>query len=145
MDEAKINAMGSEVEAGFACKPKIKDPEKPVMFYRFHFLVCEGDRCECNAKKALSDKLRDLAKELKMDKGKNRVKITRTNCFGACRYKGVGIVYENGGDINNCVWLKKINKFDDKKWIELLGALKNGDSIRSKYQDDMIEMEEIDG
>lgn len=57
--------------------------------------------------KALSDKLRDLAKELKMDKGKNRVKITRTKCFGACRYKGVGIVYENGGDINNCVGSKK--------------------------------------
>jgi hypothetical protein len=33
------------------------------------------------------------------------------------------------------------NKFDDEKWIELFGALKNGDSLRSKYSDDAIEIE----
>mgnify|MGYP000013428889 FL=1 len=145
MSGTKINAMGSEVVEGYACKPKIKDPDKPMMFYRYHILVCDGDRCDCNAKKALSDKLRDLAKELKMDKGADRVKITKTKCFGACRYKGVGLVYENGGTTNNGVWLKKINKWDDEKWRGFFVALKNKDSVRCLYPDDIIAMEEIDG
>lgn len=88
MKEAKINAMGSEVVDGFACKPKVKDPDKPMMFYRYHILICDGDECDCNAKKALSDKLRDLAKELKMDKGQIESKSQRQNVLGLADTKG---------------------------------------------------------
>ena len=116
--------MGSEVEDGFVCKPKKLDPNKPMMHFKTHIFICEGDRCKKASKnKDLTYNLRELLKKLKLHIGKNRIKISRSGCFGACRFRGVANIYENTGANgfleNNNIWLKNIHTFDEKKWEEL--------------------------
>ncbi len=40
-DNVRLNLRGSEVVDGFVCKPKKLDPNKPIMHYKSHILVCE--------------------------------------------------------------------------------------------------------
>ncbi len=64
---AKINQMGSEVVEGFACKPKKLEPNKPIMHYKTHLFVCQGDRCKRAYREGdIAKYLREIIQELKL-------------------------------------------------------------------------------
>lgn len=120
--------MGSEVVDGYVCKPKKLISDKPIMYFKTQIFLCDGERCSAaNKNKELAAHLRELLKTMQLHTGKNRIKISRTNCFGACRFRQVAVVYENtkanGCFENNNVWLKNIHKYDMKKWEALFNDL----------------------
>ena len=127
----KKNSMGSEVIEGFACKPKDLDKNKPVMFCAIQIFVCDGHRCQSEKSLNLADKIRDIIKELGYNKGKNRVKVTRTHCNGACRFKKFAYVYKNAKSDNfdpqqsYSAW-KKVHEWTENQWKELIVSLLNG-------------------
>lgn len=134
MENKKYNTMGSEVAEGYICKPKKVDPNKPIMFFKTQIFICDGERCsKANKVKDLAGKLRDLLKELGLHRGANRIKISRTNCFGACRFRQVAVVFENtkanGNLSNNNIWLKNIHKYDENRWRELFIDLSKNNSL----------------
>ena len=127
-NDVKINEMGSEVVEGYACKPKDFDPNRPIMHYKSLLLLCDDERCSKASKN--EDKathLREMLKEMGLNKGKNRIKISRTGCYGACRFRQVCQITENtqanGNAKNNALWLKHTHKFSDEQWRELFTML----------------------
>lgn len=132
--DKNTNMMGSEVVDGFACKPKKTDPNKPIMHFKTQLFVCHDERCkQAHKTDELAGDLRDILKGMNLAKGENRIKISRTGCFGACRFRSVANIYENtrvnGYEKNNNLWLKNIHKYDEKKWRELFTALSENKSI----------------
>ena len=148
MENKIYNNMGSEVAEGFICKPKKLDPNKPIMHFKTQLFICDGERCSKTQKgNDLAGKLRDIIKELELHKGKNRIKISRTNCFGACRFRQVAVTFENtkvnGNLANNNIWLKNIHKYDESKWKELFLALSTNKELREDLYA-QVPMSEID-
>lgn len=121
----KENSMGSEVVNGFKCKPKHFDKDKPVMFFAIQLFICSGERCSQGQTNHLADKIRELILELGLNKGKNRVKVTRTLCNGACRFKNYAYLYQNPQADNfhketaYSAW-KEVDTWNTKQWTELL-------------------------
>jgi len=123
-----INEMGSEVVEGYTCKPKDFDPNRPIMHYKAQLFLCDDERCSKASKN--EDKatyLREMLKEMGLNKGKNRIKISRTGCYGACRFRQVCQITENtqanGNAKNNALWLKNTHKYSDEQWRELFSML----------------------
>lgn len=128
------NVMGSEVVDGFMCKPKKFDANKPIMHFKTQIFLCHDERCKkAHKSDELAANLRVLLKDMNLAKGENRIKISRTGCFGACRFRSVANIYENtrvnGHPKNNNLWLKNIHKFDESKWRELFTALSQNKDI----------------
>lgn len=136
----KINNAGSEVKDGFKCKPIDSDPNKPIMYYKYHIFICNGGRCERDNN--LADKLRDLTKKLHLTDGNNRIKITRSHCLGACRFSSVMLIFENSETpLNNSVWLKNIDKFNEDDFKNLFLTLSQNQNLREIYEDNLIQMQ----
>ena len=144
----KINTMGSEVQEGFECKPVVRDNSKPIMFYRSHIFACSGERCKkAHRTDEFPKRLRKMIKEVGLNTGPNRIKVSDVNCFGACRYGAVANFYVNtksatNGIINNALWIKKIHRFTEDKWKAIFSYLAKGESIDSAIEGkDHIEMQ----
>ena len=121
---SKINEMGSEVVEGYACKPKNFNPNRPIMHYKSILFVCDDQRCRKAHKEDKSIYLRELIKDMNLNRGENRVKITRTSCNGACRFRGVVQLYTTSSNLlNNALWLKETHNFDDNQWREIFKQL----------------------
>ncbi len=139
----RYNEMGSEVQEGFQCKPVYLDRDKPVMYYKSHILVCNGERCQkANRREDNPLYVRNLTKECGLSKGKDRIKVTKVNCFGACRYGGVILIYENpiaGTSLkNNGLWVKKTHKYTPEDWKEIFNRLANDKSVLEYTGEDAI-------
>lgn len=146
-NEKRYNTMGSEIAEGYICKPKKLDPNKPIMHFKTQIFVCDGERCnKANKKENLADTLRDIIKDKNLEKGANRIKISRTNCFGACRFRQVSVIFENtlsnGYLPNNNIWLKNTHKYDEQKWAELFEKLSKNDELGDEFE--KVPMSEID-
>jgi len=140
-----INEMGQEVLKGYKCKPKDFDPNRPIMHYKSLILICDGERCKKAGKEDKASHLRELIKKIGLNKGKNRIKISRSGCWGACRFRQVAYITENtqaNGNIqNNALWLKHTHKFTDKKWLELFSLLSEDKILTQELpKDDFIPM-----
>jgi len=139
MENKKINIMGSEVAKGYICKPKKLNPNRAIMHFKTHLFLCEGERCK-NAynNRDLATHLRNLLKELNLHIGSNRIKISKSGCYGACRFRSVVNIYENtkanGYLKNNNIWLKNIHKYSDKKWKELFLTLSKNSKLNNFEQ-----------
>ena len=131
---SKINLMGSEVVDGFECKPKVLDPNKPIMFYKSIVYICSDKRCQKAGSPSKAKELREIVKEMGLEKGKNRIKISRSFCQGACRFGQVAQV--NSCSPNEKLWLKKTQEFSKDMWMELFNSLKD-DKEFSKNKIDM--------
>ena len=139
--ENKINEMGNEVVAGYRCKPKNYDPNRPIMHYKTLLLVCDDERCHKASKKDTASYLREILKEMNLNQGKNRIKITRTGCYGACRFRQVCQITENtqanGNPKNNALWLKHTHNFTKEQWMQLFTLLSEDkilhNELDSKY------------
>jgi len=135
----KFNDMGNEVVDGFACKPVDFDASRPIMHYQSLIFVCDDERCHKANKGDKAESLREIVKDMKLNKGKNRIKVTRTSCNGACRFRSVVQIctntQSNGNLKNNGIWLKQTHVYSEKKWKELFTYLKNGDIIKEKLSE----------
>jgi cobalt-precorrin 5A hydrolase len=140
-NKPKINLMGSEVKDGFECKPKILEPNKPIMHYKTLIYVCEDERCSGASGKNKAKELRETIKELNLQNGKNRIKVSRSFCQGACRFRQVMQINENtqanGYLKNNGVWLKHTHKFSKEKYKELFLTLSENKPLDNFKQIDM--------
>jgi hypothetical protein len=127
----KKNAMGSETIKGFSCKPKVLDENKPIMYSALHIFICDGQRCKEVSSEDIAEKVRNIVKELELEKGENRVKVTRTQCNGACRYKIFIYAYINAmaKDFNPAfaftAW-KNADKYTNEHWKDLILSLLAG-------------------
>jgi adenosylmethionine-8-amino-7-oxononanoate aminotransferase len=121
----QINIMGSEVVQGFECKPKVLDKNKPIMHYKTLAYVCVDKRCSLASTQDKVKDLRQIVKDLNLDKGQNRIKISRSMCQGACRYRQVMQI----NDTQNNIWLKHIHKFTKKQLEELFLSLSLNKSL----------------
>jgi len=129
----KINLMGSEVVEGYECKPKKLDPNKPIMFYKSIVYICSDERCAKAGSFEKAAELREIVKEMGLEKGKNRIKISRSFCQGACRFRQVAQV--NSTSPNDKLWLKHTHKFETKDWIELFEALRDDKEFKKNKID----------
>ena len=136
--EVRLNEMGSEVVEGYTCKPKDYDPNRPIMHYKTLLLLCDDERCGKAGKDNRAEHLRNIIKDMGLNKGKNRIKISRTGCYGACRFRQVCQVTENtqanGSDKNNAIWLKHTHQFSDEQWRDIF----------KKLSEDTVLTEELD-
>ena len=136
--EVRINEMGQEVVEGFTCKPKDYDPERPIMHYKTLLLLCDDERCGKAGKTDKASELRAILKDMGLNKGKNRIKVSRTGCYGACRFRQVCQITENtqanGNSKNNALWLRHTHNFTEKDWRDLFTLL----------AEDKILLEELD-
>lgn len=142
--EKKRNIMGSEVVEGYRCKPVDRDPHRPILHFRHQIFLCAGPRCAgSDDVDAAAAALRTLAEETGRDRGADRIKITRSNCFGACRFRRVSVIYENGGTgKNNCVWLKRSHTMGRDEWEHVFQYLRDDRSLKSsRFADRLIAME----
>ena len=134
----KINEMGQEVLKGFQCKPKDYDPNRPIMHYKTLIMVCDGERCKKAGKEDKAYFLREILKDMGLNRGKNRIKVSRTGCYGACRFRQVAQITENtqanGNPKNSALWLKHTHNFTEKEWREIFTML----------SEDKILIEELD-
>jgi len=126
-NEVRINEMGSEVVEGYMCKPKDYDPNRAIMHYKTLLLLCDDERCAKAGKDDKATFLREILKDMGLNKGENRIKVSRTGCYGACRFRQVCQVTENtqanGNAKNNALWLKHTHQFDEKQWREIFTML----------------------
>ena len=88
--------MGSEVVSGFSCKPIKLVPEKPIMHFKTHIFICTDERCGgAHKNDNIASDLRDILKEIGLANAETRIKISRTGCFGACRFRSTANIFEN--------------------------------------------------
>ncbi|CAM2864056.1 cobalamin biosynthesis protein [Vibrio rarus] len=139
--QIKVNAYGNEVVAGYQCKPKHVDLDRPMLFYKHHILICEGKRCVKQGSKNLAHDLRAMLKQQGLASGPKRIKISRTMCVGACRNRSTLVIYEKNAhaerSVNNAIWLRGVEAFSEQQWQALFHALANNqpviDVVDSQY------------
>jgi (2Fe-2S) ferredoxin len=134
MENKLFNMMGSEVVSGFTCKPVKLVPNKPIMHFKTHIFICTDERCGgAHKNENIATDLRDILKEIGLANAETRIKISRTGCFGACRFRSTANIFENtrmnGYEPNNNIWLRNIHKYSKEKWIELFKALAENKNI----------------
>jgi len=145
MPKVKINEMGQEVVEGFECKPKDFDANRPIMHYKYQIYICDDERCQKASKTDKAKELRELLKTLKLNQGKDRIKISRSRCFGACRYRQVAQInantQANADSANNALWLKHIHRYELDKWREIFELLRDGGVLKEQLNSsEFIEM-----
>ena len=141
----KLNEMGQATVAGYECKPKDFDANRAIMHYKYQIYICDDKRCANAAKSDRAKELRDILKSMELNQGKDRIKISKSKCFGACRYRQVAQINANtnanGLVENNALWLKHTHRFELEKWKKIFTLLANN-GILKKHLDskDFIEM-----
>jgi len=139
-NSVKINEMGNEVVEGFACKPVNFDATRPIMHYQSLLLICDDERCHKAHKSDKSIQLREILKDMNLNKGENRIKITRTSCNGACRFRAVAQVttntHANGELKNNALWLKNTHQYSEDEWRNIFKLLSNGEILVDNLDED---------
>lgn len=140
--EVKINEMGSEVVDGYACKPKDFDASRPIMHYKTLLMICDGERCAKAGKIDKATYLREMLKDMGLNKGENRIKISKTSCYGACRFRQVCQVTENtqanGNEKNNALWLKHTHNYSDEQWRELFKMLSENKILQDELNEEFF-------
>ena len=132
----RINEMGSEVVEGFSCKPKDYDASRPIMHYKTIIMICDGERCSKAGKIDKATHLREILKDMGLNKGENRIKISRSGCYGACRFRQVCQINENtrvnGNVENNGLWLKNTHNLKDEEWRDIFTKLVDNISLEDE-------------
>ena len=122
-DPRQLEVNGHSIALALGC---IKD--QPLAEYRSHLVFCSIEPCiPENESKAFAHRLRGLARDLGMNSGERRMKITRSLCCGACRKGSVSVVYENlqPGEtpVNNGSWIAHGDELSDHQWQEVFKAI----------------------
>ncbi len=111
------------------------DLNRPMLYHRHHLLLCDGKRCQQEGSEQLAHQLRSLLKQMGLNKGKQRIKISRSQCAGSCRNKIAMVIYErlttDETPVNNGLWLKSIDLFTEDQWRELFQALADHQPVKT--------------
>ncbi len=138
--DVRLNEMGSEIVEGYICKPKDYDPNRPIMHYKTLLLLCDDERCAKAGRDDKATHLREILKDMGLNKGKNRIKVSRTGCYGACRYRQVCQVTENtqanGNPKNSALWLRHTHNFSDEQWRELFKMLSEDKLLSEELEEE---------
>ncbi len=141
-DEVRLNEMGSEIVEGYTCKPKDYDANRPIMHYKTLLLLCDDERCGKAGKDDRATHLREILKEMGLNKGENRIKVSRTGCYGACRFRQVCQVTENtqanGNEKNNALWLRHTHQFSDEQWREIFKMLSENKVLSQELEEEFF-------
>ena len=128
-----VNEMGQEVVKGYACKPVDFDPQRPIMHYDYQLYVCDDARCAAAAGRDQAAFLRALLKTLRLHRGHRRIKISRSRCQGACRYRQVAQLNANtrtgAHPDNNALWLRHVHRYSEAQWREIFETLARGEAL----------------
>lgn len=138
--EVRLNEMGSEIVEGYTCKPKDYDPNRPVMHYKTLLMICDDERCGKAGKGDKAAHLREILKQMGLNKGENRIKITRTGCYGACRFRQVCQISENtqanGNSKNNALWIRHVHQYKDEDWRRIFTLLSENKTLLDELEED---------
>lgn len=138
--EVRLNEMGSEIVEGYTCKPKDYDPNRPVMHYKTLLMICDDERCGKAGKGDKAAHLREILKQMGLNKGENRIKITRTGCYGACRFRQVCQISENtqanGNSKNNALWIRHVHQYKDEDWRRIFTLLLENKTLLDELEED---------
>jgi hypothetical protein len=100
------------------------------MHYRYQLYLCDDERCRKAAGEDKAKRLRDLLKAMGLNQGNDRIKISRSRCQGACRYRQVAQLNANtranGLVENNALWLRHVHRLSDQGWRRLFEELTRG-------------------
>ncbi|MFM2481428.1 cobalamin biosynthesis protein [Celerinatantimonas sp. YJH-8] len=134
--QEQTNAHGSVVVQGYQCKPREPSRERPMLYYRHHLIICGGARCaKASGRADLAAELRGLAREMGLNRGASRIKISRSHCAGSCRNQAVAVLYEHldtgESAVNNGLWLRQIDQLSKSQWQTMFEALRERKSLRS--------------
>jgi hypothetical protein len=81
---------------------------------------------------------------MKLNRGENRIKVSRSGCYGACRFRQVCQINENtrvNGNIkNSALWLKNTHNFSDEQWRDIFNKLANNISLEDELGEYFIPM-----
>jgi len=137
--EVRLNEMGSEVVEGYTCKPKDYDAQRPIMHYKTLLLLCDDERCGKAGKTDKASELREILKEMGLNKGEKRIKVSRTGCYGACRFRQVCQVTENtqanGNPKNNAIWLRYTHHFKEEDWRNIFTLLAEDKTLTDRLDE----------
>ena len=138
--EVRLNEMGNQVVEGFTCKPVDYDACRPIMHYKSLLMICDDERCGKAGGIQKAEDLRNILKDMKLNQGEKRIKISRTGCYGACRFRQVCQVTENtqanGNSKNNALWLKQTHSFSDDEWREIFTMLSEDKILLDELDED---------
>ena len=100
----------------------------PLASYRSHLVFCGIEPCVPETEsKAFATRLRKLSRQLGLNAGERRLKITRSHCCGACRSGSVSVIYEalQPGEtaINNGRWIAHGDELTDDQWLTVFQAI----------------------
>jgi len=128
----KENIFGNIVEDGYRCKPAQVDPERPLKNYKYHLFVCDSPRCH-EACQGLADKLRNLAEKENLTTAEHRIKITRSFCFGSCRFRSAAVIYSNPAfekSVNDGLWIRNTQDITDEMWVIIFNKLYKNEPVK---------------
>jgi (2Fe-2S) ferredoxin len=97
------------------------------MKYKVQMFVCDGGRCKEVEDFKGAEYIRELTRELNLSRGENRIKVTRTHCLGACRFKSVVEIAKD-----EHIWLRDCSSYSKQMWVELLLALRDDKELDVK-------------
>ncbi len=105
-----------------------------MLHYKTQICLCISPRCNDISDENLAENLREIVKEMGLNEGEKRIKITKTKCVGACSHAQVAQIVENtqknGYLPNNAIWLKNVHTFDKERWKKLFTMLSSNQNIK---------------
>ncbi len=125
----------------------LKKKNKKMSHYKTQICLCVSPGCADLKEGDLAKELRELVKEMGLNEGEKKIKITKTKCVGACSHGQVAQIVENtqrnGYPPNNALWLKEVHTFSKERWMELFKYLSENEDIKNK-DFKFVPMEEIE-
>ncbi|WOT06780.1 cobalamin biosynthesis protein [Shewanella youngdeokensis] len=126
-------------------RPPIK---RPISDFAYHIFVCDAARCVKS--KAQSDvtadngkhltsgiahDLRCLLRELGLNRGPERIKVSRSHCFGCCGHASPMVIYQGSQQTelmhNHGMWLSHVDEFDELQWRKVMSALQQNTPLNT--------------
>ncbi len=123
---------------GLAALTDSQDKKKTVMdgVVRDQIVVCSGSHCSrAGSCHWLADRVRRLAREMKLDQGERQIQVAASVCCIACRYKNSAVIHEslaeNEHPVNDGVRLRGVQSLSSSQWQKILRAVKQRRPLRN--------------
>jgi cobalt-precorrin 5A hydrolase len=126
-------------------RPPVK---RPISHYAYHIFVCDAARCvkskgpddvivehSKHKKNGIAHDLRCLLRELGLNRGPGRIKVSRSHCFGCCGHANPMVIYQGSQQTelmhNHGVWLSHVDEFSQLQWRKVIAALQQNTPLNT--------------
>ncbi len=121
----KNNPSQSKKGKELQSKPNKTDKKEQIPFTLAQIFICEGKKCKGKSGEDTAKKLKKIVKKMDLDKGENRIKVTKTLCDGSCSLGQFSYSYKNSksekfSKENAFTAWKNVHKWTESQWTELL-------------------------